>query len=155
MKAHIQRTVGLAMASVVGLLMMGCESTVSIVPNPDATLRKPPAAFAADASKRQYELDAPKESDKQFRADYALVLRQIDLANVSSSDCQNVEVWINEQYVVYCPEFSGKTDKTLKFTMFYDQHGHRFDTQGGKNPIKILEVYRDGTMYEVINHVAD
>jgi hypothetical protein len=156
MNAQIQRFVGLAAASVAGLLlMMGCEGTVSIIPNPDATLRKSPSAFAADAAKRQYELDAPKADDVAFRADYALILKQVDLANVSGQDCQDVEVWINDRYVVYCPEFQGKTDKTLNFTMFYDRSGHHFDTKGGQNPIKTLEVYRDGTMYEVKHHVAD
>ena len=65
------------------------------------------------------------------------------------------EVWINGEYVVYCPNFQKKTDKSLNFRMFFDAQGHHFDTQGGKNPLKTLEIFRDGTMYTVTNHVAD
>jgi hypothetical protein len=142
-------------ACVAGILSLGCQGTVSLIPNADVTLRKPPAVFAADAAKRHYEADAPKASDKEFRAQYALILRQVDLANISDRDCSNVEVWINGQYVVYCPNFQSKTDKTLNFTMFYDRDGHPFDTNYGKNPIETLDVYRDGKMYRVIDHVAD
>jgi hypothetical protein len=39
--------------------------------------------------------------------------------------------------------------------MFYDQNGHHFDTKGGANPVKSLEVYRDGVLYQVTDHVAD
>jgi hypothetical protein len=138
------------------ILLVGCQDAVSlVVPNPDLALRKPHAAFAADAAKRQYEAQAPRALDEDFRADYALMMRQVDLANISDRDCSNVEVWINGQYVVFCPTFQGKTDKTLRFAMFYDHNGHAFDTDGGKNPIERLQVYRDGMMYDVVNHVAD
>jgi hypothetical protein len=137
------------------MLAMGCEGTVSLIPNPDPALRKAPAVFSADAAKRQYEADAPKIPDSDFRADYALMIKQVDLANISARDYANVEVWINGQYVVFCPSFGKKTDKTLNFTMFFDRDGHHFDTGGGQHPIKSLEVFRDGTMYGVTHHVAD
>lgn len=151
----IFRRIGLLIAFAAGMVLLGCEGMVSLVPNNDPALRKPPAGFAADAAKRTYEADAPRVNDKDFRADYALMVKEIDLANISKNDCQNVEVWINGQYVVFCPTFPAKCDKSLNFTMFYDQNGHHFDTNGGSNPIKSLEVYRDGQMYSVVNHVAD
>ena len=83
------------------------------------------------------------------------VYKRQDLANISDQDWSNVEVWINAQYVVYCPSFQKKSDKCLYFTMFYDQNGHHFDTKGGANPVKSLEVYRDGVLYQVTDHVAD
>ena len=138
-----------------GAIVLGCEGSVSLLPDADPALRKPPAVFSADAAKRQYEADAPKVQDSQARAQYALILREIDLANISDQDWSNVEVWINAQYVVYCPSFQKKSDKCLYFTMFYDQNGHHFDTKGGANPVKSLEVYRDGVLYQVTDHVAD
>jgi hypothetical protein len=144
-----------AVALSLGASVLGCEGSVSLLPDADPALRKPPAVFSADAAKRQYEADAPKVQDSQSRAQYALILREIDLANISNKDWSNVEVWINGQYVVYCPSFDKKSDKCLYFTMFYDQSGHHFDTQNGQNPVKSLEVYRDGVLYQVTDHVAD
>jgi hypothetical protein len=135
--------------------LLGCETQVVLVPNQDPSLRKPVKAFAADAAKRQYEADAPKVADTDFRGQYALILRRIDLANISERDWDNVEVWVNGKYVVYCPTFAKKSDKSLAFRLFYDNQGHRFDTDSGKNPIQSLEVYRDGVMYSVVDHVAD
>jgi hypothetical protein len=151
----IFRNFELILVSVLAAGLLGCETQVVLVPNPDPALRKPVKAFAADAAKRQYEADAPKALDPDFRGQYALILRRIDLANISQRDWDNVEVWINGRYVVYCPKFEKKSDKSLAFRLFYDSKGHRFDTDWGKNPIQTLEVYRDGTMYSVINHVAD
>jgi hypothetical protein len=142
-------------ACVAGILLLGCQGTVSLIPNADVALRKPPAVFAADAAKRQYEADAPKASDKEFRAQYALMIRQVDLANISDRDYSNVEVWINGKYVVCCPNFQKKSDKTLNFTMFYDRQGHHFETNYGNNPIQSIEVYRDGKMFSVVDHIAD
>jgi hypothetical protein len=135
--------------------LMGCETQVTVVPNNDPTLRKPVKTFAADASKRTYEADAPKVPDYDFRGQYALILRRIDLANISERDWDNVEVWINQRYVVHCPKFEAKSDKSLAFRLFYDNKGHRFDTDMGKNPIESVEVYRDGVMYTVTTRVAD
>ncbi|HUB26881.1 MAG TPA: hypothetical protein VL992_15760 [Tepidisphaeraceae bacterium] len=139
----------------IGLLAIGCEGTVSLIPDADPNLRQPPAVFAADAAKRHYEADAQKIPDKDFRAQYALIVHQVDLANISSQDWHDVEVWINGTYVLHIPYFEKKSDKTLYFTMFYDQNGHHFDTNYGQNPIKKIEVFRGGAMYSVVDHVAD
>jgi len=135
--------------------LLGCEGTVSLIPSNDLALRKTPSAFAADAAKRQYESGAARAGDTEFRAQYALMLREVDIANISGRDWSNVEVWINGQYVVYCPTFDKKSSKRLDFTMFYDRDGRHFDTQYGKNPIQSIEVFRDGTMYAVVNSVKD
>jgi hypothetical protein len=142
-------------AGLIGLAIVGCEGTVSLIPDADPQLRKPPAVFAADAAKRHYEAAAHKIPDTDFRAQYALIVHQVDLANISNQDWQNVEIWINGTYVVHIPFFEKKSDKTLYFSMFYDQSGHHFDTNYGQNPIKKLEVFRDGAMYAVVDHVAD
>jgi hypothetical protein len=139
----------------IGLLLLGCEGSVSLIPNADPALRKPPVRFAADAAKRQYEAGAPKVPSSDFRADYALVLQEVDLANVSNRDWSNVEVWINGKFVVFCENFQPKTDKALNFTMFYDGQGNHFTTANGKNPVQSIEIYRDGTMYSVYHRVAD
>jgi len=138
-----------------GFTLAGCEGSVSLLPNADPALRKPPAVFSADAARREYETKAPEVRQPDFRAQYALIMKEIDLANISNQDRSNVEVWINGKYVVYCPSFEKKTAKALPFTMFYDQAGHHFDTGGGTNPIKSIQVYCDGKMYDVTAPVAD
>jgi hypothetical protein len=155
MTTTIRQFAWFGLLCIAAAVMVGCEGSVSLVPNFDPALRKPPAAFAADSAKRKYEADAPKVPDSQARAQYALILKEVDLANISTQDWSQVEVWLNGKYVVYCPAFQKKSAKTLYFTMFYDQDGHHFDTHGGNDPVKTIEVYREGTMYTVVNHVAD
>jgi len=135
------------------ILLAGCEG--SLIPNNDPALRKTQVSFKADATKRQYEADAPKSFATDFRADYALSYRQVEIANISSEDRTNVEVWINQKYVVFLDNFDAKSGKSLPFHLFYDAQGNRFDTDWGKNAIQSIDIYRDGTMYSVTNHVAD
>lgn len=155
MSAINRQTVRLSTLGIIALVVMGCEGSVSLLPDADPELRQPPPVFAADAAKRQYEAGAQKIPDTDFRAQYGLILREIDLANISSEDWDNVEVWINHTYVLHLKHFDKKSDKTLYFAMFYDQAGHHFETDYGKNPIKSLEVFRGGNMYAVVDHVAD
>jgi hypothetical protein len=144
------------LAAWIVLILAGCQGSVSpLVPINDSELRKPPVAFSKDAAGRNYEAEAPRAQTNDFRGDYALILKQVDLANISAGDCSNVEVWLNGKYVVFCPNFAAKSDKTLTFHMFYDKSGHYFDTDWGKNPVHTVEVFHDGVMYDVPIHVAD
>ena len=149
------QTVRLSLLGIVALGVIGCEGTVSLIPDADPDLRQPPPVFAADAAKRHYEAGAQKVPDTDFRAQYGLIMREVDLANISNHDWDDVEVWINHTYVLHLKHFGKKSDKTLYFSMFYDQSGHHFDTDFGKTPIQSLEIFRDGNMYAVVDHVAD
>ncbi len=142
---------GILLAAATALALAGCSSdgAPSLFPNPDANLHKNSAEFAADAAKRNYESDAPRGGAAEARAQYELSHRRIDLVNLSKEDWSNVEVWVNQKYVVFVPEMQADIDKKLDFEMFYDQDGHHFDTQGGKNPLQTLEICKDGTLYSV------
>jgi hypothetical protein len=136
---------------VFGLGLAGCVSdgTPALIPNPDPNLNKTSAELAADAAKRHYEADAPRGDEGEARAQYELMTKRLDLVNLSNADWSDVEVWINHTYVLFIPQVNKAEDKRLDFTLFYDQDGHHFETKEGKNPFKTLEVYKDGTMYEV------
>lgn len=146
------RLIGLFCVSA-ALLAGGCEG--SLIPNNDPALRQTQRSFSADAARRHYEADAPKAPATDFRADYALSYRRVELANISASDRANVEVWINRKFVAFCQKFENKSGKSIPFHDFFDSQGHHFDTDGGTNPIQSIEVYCDGTMYTVNNHVED
>jgi len=38
----------------------------------------------------------------------------------------------------------------LNFELFYDADGHHFATNHGNNPIRSLQMYCDGKMYDVV-----
>jgi hypothetical protein len=132
-------------------LLCGCASDgkPAILPNEDKNLNKTSAEFAADAAKRNYEADAPQGGAATARAEYELMDRYFNIINLSDTNWTDVEVWVNHAYVVFLPQMQKNVDKRLDFGMFFDRQGHHFDTNGGKNPITSLEVYRDGKMYTV------
>ena len=71
------------------------------------------------------------------------------MVNLSKNDWSNVEVWVNQKYVLFIPEMQHDVDKKLDFEMFYDRDGHHLDTQHGKYPIKTIEFCLDGKLYSV------
>jgi len=128
--------------------LLACDS-MYVFSNQDVALRKSATQFAADAAKRHYEADALTTEPCGARAQYDLTVHQLYLTNLTDSDWSDVEIWVNHQYVVYLPHFEGRTDKEINFWMFYDQSGNRFNTQGGRNPLQSVEIYRDGKMFSV------
>jgi hypothetical protein len=137
------------------LSVAGCNGKPALIPNSDESLRKDSTVFAADAAKRHYESDAPRVASAPFRAEIGVMLTKFDLANTGDAEWDNVEVWVNKQYVVFVPKFEAKTSKTLDFQMFFDANGNHFDTKGGQNPVKSLEIYHDGKMYSVTTQLSD
>jgi hypothetical protein len=135
------------------LTLPGCmmeDGRPTIIPNADANLRKTSTEFAADAAKRSYESDAPKANVTIARAQYSLLEERFDLANLTNWNWKNVEVWVNQRYVVDVPQLAANSGEGLNFQMFYDNQGHHFDTDWGNNPIKSVQIYADGKMYDVV-----
>jgi hypothetical protein len=151
MKAYLATICG-GFIVVAGLALTGCSSDgqPTLLPNADSNLRKSSAEFASDAAKRSYETTAPKSTVTIARAQYNLMERQFDVANLTNADWQNVEVWVNQKYVVSVPQFSKNSGKALNFELFYDNTGHHFSTNWGSTPVKSLEIYADGKMYPVL-----
>jgi hypothetical protein len=137
-------------------LVVGCAGRPSIFPNSDPGLRKTSAEFAADAAKRSYPSTAPRGGDAQAQAsvDHGL-LNRIDVSNLSDATWNNVEVWVNEKYVVNIPTWPAKRMEQITFQMLYDRDGKSFPVDNKQYRVHALEVFYDGKLYNVPRRLAD
>ena len=140
---------------VLALLAGGCAGRVSLFPNTDKTLRKTPAQFAADAAKRSYPADLPRGGEAEGQAQVAYELDRVEMVNLSQQDWEDVELWINRDYVVYVPRIAAGTQrvKSLDFRMFYDAQGNSFPTT--KMIVKEIELVQGGKVYNLPFRQAD
>jgi hypothetical protein len=139
----------------------GCAGRPALIPNKDSALRKTSAQFASDAAKRNYEAEAPRGGEAVGRAEVDYTLKEVRVANLSPEDWENVEVWVNQKYVVHLPvlphQQKGEGYRHLNFQLLYDNEGNYFPVSliSSKMRIERVEVYRDGKMYDVPVHLAD
>jgi hypothetical protein len=149
----IFRDWGLLWVGAAALAVGGCSGEVSLLDNPDPQLRKTPAQFAADAATRSpYKADAPRGGTAAGRASVNYDLRDVHLINTSDEDWHDVEVWINQKYVVFLhlvlhSTSARPTFEVLQFPLFFDGNGNHFPTFS--NPVTKVEIYLDGKMYDV------
>jgi hypothetical protein len=141
-------------------LLGGCEGRVSLFPNADPELRKAPPEFAADAAKRfPYKANAAVAVEAAGRASVDYGLDVLQLTNISDEDWNNVELWINKQYVLFLPkvEKGAQSIKTLNFQMFFNDRGQSFPTNNipADNQVHSVEVLRDGKLYAIRTQLAD
>jgi len=148
----VRRTALLLAASIT----IGCAGRASFLPNPDPQLRKSSAQFAADAAKRHpYKADAPRGGEAPSRAQVGYILDRLEVVNLSDQDWKDVEVWVNQQYVVYVPDMQPGSLKQINFQMLYDDKGNSFTTNNKETRIKSVEVFHDGEMCSVPLQLAD
>lgn len=152
----LQPRVAVVCLLVGGALVIGCSGRPSVLPNPDPQFRKTSAQLAADAAKRQpYKSEVPRGGEAVARAQVGYVLDRLEVSNLSSEDWSNVEIWVNEKYVVGVPTLKHKQLAQINFQMLYDQNGNYFPTNNKKVRIDKVEIYRDGKMYDVPLQLAD
>jgi hypothetical protein len=133
-------------------LTLGCSGRPSLLPPTDPNLRKTMTQFAADAVKRHpYKSDAPRGGEAMARASVEYTFNSIQILNYSDTDWKDVEIWINQNYVLFLPELPHGKDgsKNVEFAMFFDDGGNYFQTKSGKIRVDQLEMYRDGKMYTI------
>jgi len=149
-----------ALAILSAVLLVGCAQRPTIIPNSDPALRKTSVEFSADAAKRQYP--AAESTGKTLgSAQVGYTFNTLEVVNFSDEDWTDVEVWVNKEYVVYVPliqhlqkDGSGRT-KTLNFRMFYNRNGQSFPIDNMKTRIDLVQIYRDGKLYDVPLKLAD
>ena len=131
-----------------------------ILPNSDPALRKPVAEFRADGAKRHpFKSDAPAggRADGASRIDYTFDTLQ--LANFSSEDWNDIDLWVNRTHVVHVPnvEKDAGSAKTISFFMLADASGNSFpaDNNDPSRQIRRVEIVRDGRLYDVPVRLAD
>jgi len=147
----------LAALMLTGLTMAtGCTDSPTILPSSDFDLRRTNAQFAADAAKRSYpQAAAPAgQAPAQADVDYGWTNR-IQMINLSDQDWKDVELWVNQTYVVHLPTWYKKQMRTIPFSMFYDRSANTFPTNNNKVRIEKLEIVRDGKVYSVPMKLAD
>ena len=138
------------------VLLVGCAGRPQIIPNSDPALRKTSAQFAADAAKRHpYKSDAPRGGQAQARAQVGYSLDVVEIANNSAEDWNDVEVWVNHDYVVYLPKMEHGKLKSIPFQMLFNGEGKSFPTDNSKVLVNTVEIYRDGKMWDVPKQQAD
>lgn len=142
------------------LSMAGCQDRTSLIPNSDPSLRKTKSEFARDALQRHpYHADAIHAGRIAGAATVDYSDDHLQIANLTKEDWMDVEIWVNQQYVVFVPKIEGKAAvaKTIDFTMLYDQMGRPFPSEN-KTPdtqIRKVEIYHDGKLYDLAAVPAD
>src|SRR4051812_10691708 len=118
---NLRRLRGCVLLTTTGALLTlaaGCAGRPSLVPNRDPALQKTSAQFAADAAKRfPYKSDVPQAGEAVARAQVRYAMKYLDVVNLSDQDWNNVEIWVNEKYVVFLPQMKAKDFKSLPFEM--------------------------------------
>lgn len=150
------------MALVLGLVavtgMTGCAGRPQFVKNSDPTLNRASTFFAADAARRfPYKADAPRGGVALARAQVGYQLDQFDIINLSPDNWTDVEVWVNQMYVINLPAMEPNALKRVNFRMIYDQAGNYFplnNTAQDKRFSK-MEILLDGKMYDVPLQLGD
>jgi hypothetical protein len=152
MMMHLRRRglLTIAMSSAL-TAMLGCTQRPPFVPNPDPALHKNASQFAADAAHRHYETDAPKAGEANGRVEIDYGLHRVQIANSSTEDWNDIEVWVNQKYVVALPKIPGKASRaeSIDFQMIFDEHGNHLPFNGEEEPVNTVEMYKDGKMYSL------
>ena len=82
-------------------------------------------------------------------------INNLDIVNLSQEDWQDVELWVNQKYVVHIPKMEKGKLKKINFEMLYDDQGRHFPTSNKKGMVDKVELYQNGKMYHVAVRLAD
>ncbi len=148
-----------AVAAISCVMICSCTSRPSFVrsANADPALRKSNAEFAADASHRQYGANVPHAGYANGGCEIDYGFHYLSVVNSSSQDWNNVEIWVNKQYVIMIPKIAANAARAeiVSFDMIYDSKGASFPTDSAKTPITSVEMYTDGKMFTLMTQLAD
>ena len=145
---------GLLLASMAAILLAGCASgTTNVNPNPDPAVQKPRTTFAAYAATREYPADLPKTEDAAIRAEVDYQLDVINFVNLGDTELKDVEVWVNEHYVVLLGTLPVKQQRGANFHVLFDKAGQQAPSRG--TWVEMIELNYDGQMHSVRVRPAD
>jgi len=137
-------------------LVAGCADKPTMLPAADKNLRKTNAQFAADAAKRHpYKADAPRGGDATARGEVDYTLHELSVVNLSTETWNNVEIWVNQNYVVFVPAMPPNQLEKISFGMLFDDKGNALPAGNLKTMINKVEILRDGKMYDVKTKLGD
>jgi hypothetical protein len=133
-------------------LLAGCEGRPDLIPNSDPTMNRTSTQFAADAARRfPYPETSPRGGTAAGRAEVDVMLTRLQILNSSQDDWNDIDIWVNQSYVCHVPSIPKGKQKveTVDFTMLYNDKGDYFTTNGGKNPVTLVEIRKDGKFLQV------
>jgi hypothetical protein len=156
-ETHMSQIRSIRLLSLLALAaFVGCAGRPALIPNPDPNLRKTSAQFAADAATRHpYKAAAPRGGEAIARAQVGYTLNRIDLVNLSHEEWANVEVWVNQDYVVFLPKVEPNKLKILNFELLFNGQGVSFPRDNSKVLVNKVEVFKDGKMFDVPVRLGD
>lgn len=142
---------------VVGVLggVLGCDNTPGIMPQSDPALRGAPTKFAQAASGLSYPESARTTEELTARAQVGHALNVVQVANLSRQDWTDVQVWVNQQYVISVPSIPAGTLRTLSFHLLFDPQGKPFPIDNRSVQVNKVEVLLGGQLYNVRLQLAD
>ena len=81
------------------------------------------------------------------------------MANFAPEDWTNVELWVNQQYVVFLPRIEGNASiaKTINFEMLFNERAKSFPTENvdANSMVRKVEIFKDGKLFELATAPAD
>ena len=85
------------------------------------------------------------------------MLKRLQILNSSEEDWNNIDIWVNQSYVCHVSSIPKGKEKveTIDFTMLYNDKGDYFTTDGGKNPVTLVEIRKDGKFMQVPIRMAE
>lgn len=138
----------------VGIIAGGCTSGNNrLNPNPEKSFQKKPRQLTAYASERAYPAEATKAEKSPIVAEVDYGIDVINLVNLGTEDWQDVDVWVNQQYVVKLASLRVGVQRGINFRLLYDNAGHQAPSKGVW--IKTVEIERGGELYPVRLKIAD
>lgn len=134
-------------------LATGCVKNAVLIPGSDASLNKSAASFANDAKAYfPYPADAQRGGEIDARAEIGYMWNIINLVNYSGQDWENLEVWVNRQYVLPLARLESGQPKRISFKMIYNDQGAYLPLEG--TMIESLELKKDGILYTIPTQIG-
>lgn len=142
------------LAAALAVLAGGCASGTSrINPNPEKSLQKKPKELVAYAAEKEFPVDAQKMEQSPVLAEVDYGLDVINLVNLGTEDWQDVDVWVNQQYVVKLGSLPVGRQRGINFHLLYDKAGQRAPSKGVW--VKSIEIVRGDEVYSPRVRMAD
>jgi hypothetical protein len=133
--------------------LAGCERNAVLIPNSDASLNKTATSFAQEAAARfPYPADALRSGELPARAEVGYMWNVINLAYFGKQDLADVELWINQRYVLPLEKLEAGKVKRIAFKMIYDQQGQHLPHGGVV--IDTVELRAGGKIFDVPKQIG-
>ena len=139
-----------------GATLVGCAGRAELIPNDNPALRRTSAEFAADSAKRfPYKSAAPRGGTAKARAQFGYTVNRLEIVNLSDEVWNDVEIWLNGDYVVFLPAIKPNELQKIPFQAIFNDRGQSFPTDNSKVLVNKVEIYTGGKMWDVSKQMAD